>query len=124
MQFSEIIVIGVIWGGLMFYFLTPFKSKSLQNNKNKSVRSALFASLLSVMMHKKAILAFAMLTITLVCVWLNYSQLKWHNDNHGGGEMAFNPITKAIYYMIGITIYTGILYFLSAFKIAKARCLR
>lgn len=124
MQFSEIIVIGVIWGGLMFYFLTPFKSKPLQRNKDDSFRDDFLASLFGGIKHKKFIFAFVMLIVTLVCVWLGYSQLKWHNDNHGGGEMTFNPTIKSIYYMVGITIYTGILYLLSAFKIAKASSLR
>lgn len=124
MTFSEIIVFGVIWGALMLYFLTPFKSKRLQNKKDQSFKSAFWESLRSGITHKKVILAFVMLSSTLAYIWQYYVQLEWHIAAHGGSEMTFNPTTKAIYTVVGIIIYAVILYLLSALKRAKASSLR
>ena len=119
LQYSAIIVFAVIWGGLMFYFLTPIERNTLQSKKGISFKKAFMASLLSGMKHKKIILAFVLLIGTLIGVWLNYAQLEWHNAAHGGGEMTFNPTTQAIYSIVAITIYTVMLYLLSAYKRMK-----
>lgn len=119
MHFSAIIVFAVIWGGLMFYFLTPFERNKHRNKKDNSFGNAFKTSLLSGMKHKKVILAFVMLISTVICIWLYYAQLDWHNAAHGGGEMTFNPTIQAIYYIVAITIYTVMLYLLSAYKRAK-----
>ena len=119
MQYSAIIVFAVVWGGLMYYFLTPFERNTLQSKKDNSFSRAFKASLLSGMKHKKVILAFVLLIGTLICIWLNYAQLEWHNAAHGGEETTFNPTTKAIYYIVAITIYTVMLYLLSAYKRTK-----
>ena len=95
MHFSAIIVFAVIWGGLMFYFLTPFERNKHRNKKDNSFGNAFKTSLLSGMKHKKVILAFVMLISTVICIWLYYAQLDWHNAAHGGGEMTFNPTIQS-----------------------------
>lgn len=121
---TEYFVFWGIWGVIMLYFFTPFNTKPLKNKKRLSFRSAFIASLLSGIKHKKVILAFAMLSSTLVYIWHYHRQLEWYHATHGGGEMTFNPTTNAIYIIVSILLYTVILYLVSACKRAKASSYR
>ena len=119
LQFSEIVVFGIVWGGLMIFFLTPFKRKAnIEFKKTTKVTfpNALKDSLIKIALHKKAILALIMLMITLNYTWSYHSQLEWYNNAHGGGEMSINPTKQAIYYMVSITIYAILLYLFLAFR--------
>jgi hypothetical protein len=119
MQFSEIVVFGIVWGGLMIYFLTPFNkvtSNEIQGSSDVTFSKVFQNSLTKLALHKKAILALLMLTITLIYIWMYYTSIEWYLKAHGEGEQSINPMEQAFYHMISIILYAAILYLFLAFR--------
>ena len=119
MQFTEIVVFGIVWGGVMIYFLTPFNRKTnveFYEDTNRTFTTVFISSLLGLIVHKKALLAFVMLGVTIFYTWSYYSSLEMYFQVHGGIEKTINPTKQAIFYTLSFFIYTLILCFLIAFK--------
>jgi hypothetical protein len=119
MQFSEIVVFGIVRGGLMIYFLTPFNkltSIEIQGITDVTFSKAFKNSLTKLVLHKKAILALLMLIITLIYIWMYYTSIEWYIRVHGEVVQSINPMEQAIFNTINITLYTAILYLLLAFR--------
>jgi hypothetical protein len=119
MQFTEIVVFGIVWGGLMIYFLTPFNKKTvieIQGSTDVTFSKAFKDSLTSLILHKKAILALLMLMITLIYIWMYYTSIEWYFKAHGEVEKSVNPMDQAFYYMINIISYAAFLYLFLAIR--------
>lgn len=119
MQFSEIVVFGIVWGGLMIYFLTPFNVKTsieIPASNNVTFSKAFKDSLTKLVAHKKAHLALLMLMLTLTYIWMYYTSIEWYFKSHGEVEQSINPMEQAFYSMISILLYAAILYLFLAFR--------
>lgn len=119
MQFSEIVVFGIVWGGLMIYFLTPFNVKTsieIPASNGLTFSKAFKDSLTKLVVHKKAILALLMLLVTLNYIWMYYTSIEWYFKAHGEFEQSINSMEQALYYMISILLYAAILYLFLAFR--------
>ncbi|MCM3667246.1 hypothetical protein M3204_22880 [Mesobacillus subterraneus] len=119
MQFSEIVFFGIVWGGLMIYFLTPFNKKTsieIQESTDVTFSKAFKNSLTKLLFHNKAILALLMLMITLIYIWMYYTSIEWYFRVHGEVVQSINPMERAFYYMISIILYTAFLYLFLAFR--------
>jgi uncharacterized membrane protein (UPF0182 family) len=115
LEFAELVVFGIVWGGLMVYFLTPFNNKiSVEGNSKVTVSKAFKESLTRLLLHKKAILALLMLIITLNFIWSYFISIDDHNKLHGVTSESSKP--QAIFYMISITLYALLLYILLAVR--------
>lgn len=115
MEFAELVVFGIVWGGLLVYFLTPFNDKiSVEGNSKVTVSKAFKESLTRLILHKKAILALLMLIITLNFIWTYFISIDDHNKLHGVASESVKP--QAIFYMISITLYAALLYILLAVR--------
>ncbi|MFE4430995.1 hypothetical protein ACFRH9_29185 [Peribacillus butanolivorans] len=126
MGYSAIAVILLVYSGLMTFFLVPFQrrvySKKYKQNQ-VSFLSVFKDSLIKMIVHKKAILAFILLSFTVFCIWLGYADAEYHYNAHSG----YSPIStniKAIYSMFGLFVYTVLLFLLLGFartlKIVKS----
>jgi hypothetical protein len=119
MQFTEIVVFGIVWGGLMIYFLTPFNKKTsieIQGSIDVTFQKAFKDSLTKLAFHKKSILALLMLMITLIYIWMYYTSIEWYFKAHGEVLQSINPMEQAIFYTISIILYAAILYLFLAFR--------
>lgn len=119
MQITEIVVFGMIWGGVMIYFLTPFNRKTnveFHGDKNRTFKNVFIGSLLRLVFHKKAILAFVMLGATFFYIWSYYSSLEMYFQVHERIEKTIDPTKQAIFYTLSFFIYALIICFLIAFK--------
>lgn len=87
-----------------------------EENTKVTFLNILKDSFVKIAMHKKAIFALIMLIITLIYIWSSHSQIEWHNNIHGGGELSFNPTKQAIYYMTSLIIYAVFLYLFLAIR--------
>ncbi|MBS8266334.1 hypothetical protein DYI25_18080 [Mesobacillus boroniphilus] len=114
MQFTEIVVFAIVWGGLMTYFLIPFDNKiSIEGTFPK----AFMVSLKKQVFHKKAILAFALLLVTLITIWSDFKSAVVYDILHGiTRESAADPQEQAIFYMISVMIYAALLYLFLAVR--------
>jgi len=109
---SGIVVMAIVCGGLMIFFLTPTKREAIIDNQQKSKMSfaeALKYSSIQTLFHKKAILAFLQLVITLIIIWQYHADLEWYNSAHGVIS-AVNPTKQAVLYMIAVTVYAVMIY--------------
>ena len=112
MSLPEIIVVGLIWGGLMIFFLMPFNLE-LQVMPKMSFSQVFKRNFINLLLHKKAILAFVMLIVTLHYFWQFYESIQVYQYIHGeDGFRIANPKEHAIYYMIGTCIYAILIYLL------------
>ncbi|MED4015142.1 hypothetical protein [Sutcliffiella cohnii] len=117
MQLTAIFIFGLVWGGLMIYFLTPTrKIENVDFEKDWTFQHAFKDSLISIGLQKKAVPVFLMIVIVVLAIWSFHSQLKWHNEAHGGGEMTYNPMTQAVLYIVGFIVYSAILYLYLAYR--------
>ena len=98
MQLSAIFIFGLVWGGLMIYFFTPTrKIENVDFKKDWNFQHAFKDSLISIGLQKKAVPVFLMLVIAVLAIWSYHSQLKWHNEAHGGGEMTYDLTVRSCY---------------------------
>lgn len=115
MSFVELMVFGIVWGGLMVYFLTPFNNKTnIEGNSKVTVSKAFKESLTRLILHKKAILALLLLIITLNFIWSYFISIDDYNTLHGVTSESGKP--QAIFYMISLTLYSVTLYILLAVR--------
>ncbi|MFT9599397.1 hypothetical protein [Mesobacillus sp.] len=115
MSFVELVVFGIVWGGLMVYFLTPFNNKTnIEGNSKVTVSKAFKESLTRLILHKKAILALLLLIITLNFIWSYFISIDDYNNLHGVTSESGKP--QAIFYMISLTLYSVTLYILLAVR--------
>ncbi|WP_043932640.1 hypothetical protein [Bacillus sp. EB01] len=116
---TEIVIFGIVWGVLLIYFLTPFKSMMIfesQKDTKLAFINVFKDSLIKIIKHKKAILALIMLIITLIYIWYYHSQLEWYNQAHGVEELSTKPKQHAIYYIVSVIVYSVILYIFVALR--------
>ncbi|MEH7237948.1 hypothetical protein [Bacillus sp. JJ1562] len=121
------LVLALVLGGLMIYFLTPLTREMDRNFKkysNKSLSVALKNSFIFTTVHKKAIFALLLVTVSLVAIWWSHLDIESYNIAHGG-ETLIDPTKQAITYMIGAASYAlGIYLFLiikRTIKIIKSK---
>ena len=116
MSLLEIIVIGLIWGGLMIYFLMPFNLEP-QVMPNMTFSQAFKRNLIKLVLHKKAILGLVLLVVTLHYFWQYYGAIQVYQYLHGEEGFAIvNPKVHAIYYMVGTCIYAVLIYLLLVWR--------
>lgn len=116
MEVHEIFIFGLIWGGLMYFFLTPFNTEP-QEIPRKPFPQNFKRNLFEVVLHKKAILALILLVFTIHYFLEFYASVQIYQQIHGeDGMKLVNPREHAIYYIIGVCIYTILIYLLSAFR--------
>jgi hypothetical protein len=115
MSLAELMVFGIVWGGLMVCFLTPFTNKTnIEGSSKVTVSKAFKESLTRFILHKKAILALLMLIITLNFIWSYFGSMDDYNKLHGVTRESGKP--QAIFYMISLTLYSVTLYILLAIR--------
>ncbi|WP_079504643.1 hypothetical protein [Mesobacillus jeotgali] len=109
MQFTALVVFAIVWGGLMIFFLTPV------NDKGESYTTVTWkVSLTRLILHKKAILAFALLLATLFSFWFYFESAEDYNQLHGITKESAEP--QVIFYMVSVVIYTIIIYLFLAVR--------
>lgn len=114
MPFTEIVVFAIVWGGLMSYFLRPFDDKISMEGTFSRV---FIVSLKKLLFHKKAVLAFLLLVITLASIWFYFLSAEEYAKLHAiTRESAADPQEQAIFYMISTVLYTALLYLISAVR--------
>ena len=72
MGYSEIVVLFLVYSGFIAFFLVPFQSDwCLINHQQSQINfiTAFKDSLIKMFFHKKAILAFILLSCTLFSIW-------------------------------------------------------
>ena len=117
MEYSEIVVVLLVYSGSIAFFLVPFQGEwNLINQQQSHVkfREVFKVSLTSMVFHKKAILALVLLSFTLFITWSIYQGAEYHFNAHSG----YPPVStdlKAIYSMGGVLVYTVVLSLLIAF---------
>ncbi|MBT2637492.1 hypothetical protein [Bacillus sp. ISL-39] len=111
MQFTAIVVFAIVWGGLMIYFLTPFYGK-VERNPNDSFAKALKVSLTRLILHKKAILAFLLLLVTLMSIRSYFISAEEYDRLHAITRESGNPVL----YMVSVVLYAALLYLLLAVR--------
>ena len=104
----EWIVMSIIWGGLMCYFISPFHKNDVGNVT--SMKVALKVSLQRVTFHRKFLLAMVLFILTYLAIWYSYKDLAWYNEAHGVSN-TFNMAETVPFYLAGVTLYTLFIYF-------------
>ncbi len=105
----EWIVMVVIWGGLMLYFIIPFHENADQHQHKITIKQALISSFKRVTGQKKMILAVSFLLLTYLAIWYSAKDLAWYNQAYGVTAAA-DPAGKVPIYLAGVTIYALMLY--------------
>jgi hypothetical protein len=101
----DIIMLALVWGVLLVYFLTPFQRKKDSLPKDKmSFSAAVRLSIVSVTFHKKAIMAFTLILLSCIAVWWSQSQNDLYRETH-----ALDPERQPPY-LIGILLYSLLVY--------------
>ena len=111
MQFTSIVVFAIVWGGLMIYFLTPFHGK-IERNPNDTFVKALQISLARLIFHKKALLAFLLLLVTLMNIRSYFRSAEEYARLHAITRDAGDPG----FYMIIVVLYAALLYLFLAVR--------
>lgn len=108
MDYTSLIMMAIVWGGLLTYLLAPIqrKSETLALGQINFV-DALKQSFVNVTFHKKAILALILIVVTLFVTSWSQQQEELYNEIHG-----INSQTRPINYTLGIVIYSIIIYLL------------
>ncbi|MDX5475092.1 MAG: hypothetical protein LPK00_06090 [Bacillaceae bacterium] len=108
------LVLAIILGGLMIYFLTPMKNEAIndfEQHKSKGISLALKNSFFFTTFHKKAVLALLLLLVTISIIWWSQLQVVSYNAAHGILSKKM-PTDEAVRYIIGFSIYTFSIYLL------------
>ncbi len=106
------LVLAIILGGLLIYFLTPSPrevDKDFQQNSNIGLSTAIKDSFISITVHKKAICALLLFTSSLAVIWWSHLQSELYNVAHGVKPL-IDPTIQATSYMVGATIYAVVIY--------------
>lgn len=111
MPFSVIVVFAIVWGGLMVYFLTPFHGR-IDRNPHDTFAKALQISLARLILHKKAILAFLLLLVTLMSIRSYFVSAREYDELHAINRDSGDPVL----YMIGVVLYAAFLYLFLAVR--------
>lgn len=111
MQFTAIVVVAIVWGGLMIYFLTPFHGK-IERNPNDPFTKVLQESMTRLILHKKAILAFLLLLVTLMSIRSYFISAEEYARLHAITRESGNPAI----YMVSVVLYAALLYLLLAVR--------
>lgn len=115
---SGIVVLAIVCGGLMIFFLTPsqrIENIDIQKHSKMSFVEAWKASSTQTIFHKKAILALLQLVVTLIVIWQYHVDLEWYNREHGVISST-TPTEQAILYMIAVTLYAVMIYLVLVVK--------
>ncbi|MCH1626727.1 hypothetical protein [Fredinandcohnia quinoae] len=110
MDHSGLLMMAIVWGVLYIYFLTPLpfqKSTETEQHSEMKFGSALKLSVIKITFHRKAILAFILLLITLFVTWWSQVQNEIYNEIHG-----ISLQTTPINYTVGTIVYAVIIYLL------------
>ncbi|WP_313800416.1 hypothetical protein [Cytobacillus sp.] len=128
MEYSEILVMLLVYSGLMTFFLVPFQNQvnSKDYQQNQGFFKEIFKdNLINLVFHKKAILALILIGFTLLSIWLGYSGIEEHYNSHSG----YPPIStnlKALYSICGVLVYTVVLLlflgYVRTLKIVNSAC--
>ena len=111
MPFSAIVIFAIVWGGLMIYFLIPFHGK-IDRNPHDPFTKALQVSLGRLILHKKAILAFVLLLVTLISIRFYYISAEEYDELHAINRDSGDPVL----YMSGVVLYAAFLYLFLAVR--------
>ncbi|MFD1779207.1 hypothetical protein ACFSFW_11055 [Fredinandcohnia salidurans] len=108
MDYTSLIMMAIVWGGLLFYFLTPIKRNPETVAHGKiNFLDALKYSFVNVTFHKKAILALTLIVVTIFVTSWSQQQTELYNEMHG-----INSQTQPINYTLGIVMYSILIYLL------------
>lgn len=110
-------VLAVVLGSLMIYFLTPPQRKAdndFRQAANKNFSVALKNSFIMTTLHRKAIFAIVLFSLSLIAIWWSHLQMELYQVDHGI-QSAIEPTGQAISYIIGSTFYAVIIYVLLVF---------
>ncbi|WP_062107467.1 hypothetical protein [Bacillus niameyensis] len=106
MNYSGLAIMALVWGILFIYFLTPFQKKAQTKAlPYLSFADALKNSFFEITFHKKAILGFVLLLITVLATWWSRVQTDFYNEIH-----AIHSAIKQPNYILGIIFYAAIIY--------------
>ena len=111
MGVSEIAVLLLVYSGLLIFFLVPLESRVQSKYHQQSQVSFLSVfkdNLVTMIYHKKAVLALVLVGVTLICIWSGYANVEWHYNAHSGYLPISTKLT-AIYSICGVLIYTIVL---------------
>lgn len=112
MGYSEIVVMFLVYGGLITFFLVPFPKKVNSRNQQQSqiaYSTVIKDTFIRTIFHKKAIFALILLSFTLFSIWGGYAQAEYHINSHSG----YPPIStnqKAITSICSVFVYTIVIY--------------
>ena len=113
MSLAELLVFGIVWGGLMSYFLMPLDDKiSLEG----TFSHVFIVSLKKLFFHKKAIFAFVLLVITVMSIWYYSLSAEEYDKLHGITGESADPHEQAIIYTISTIVYATLLYLFLAVR--------
>ncbi|WP_078380773.1 hypothetical protein [Sutcliffiella halmapala] len=126
MVFSESSVLLLVYTGLIIFFLVPFqsdKSTKIPQQSLQTFKTVYKVSLMKMIFHKKAIFAFLLVIISLLFIWLGFSEADSHTNRHSGNPPISTKL-EAIINMSMMLVYTLILYLslalIRALKIEKS----
>ncbi|WP_100333620.1 hypothetical protein [Bacillus alkalisoli] len=108
------LVLAIILGGLMIYFLTPMRNeihKDFVQSASKSFTVAMKNSFILTTFHKKAVFALLLFLITILVIWWSHIQTELYNVAHGI-QPKIIPTNQAVSYIIGFTFYVFTIYLL------------
>ena len=108
------LVLTIILGGLLIYFLTPMKKEATNDFEQqhlKGISVALKNSFIFTTFHKKALFALILFFLTISIIWWSQIQMESYNAAHGILSKKM-PTDEAVRYIIGFTIYTFSIYLL------------
>lgn len=108
MDYTSLIMMAIVWGGLLFYFLAPTQRNpaTVAHGKINFV-DALKYSFVNVTFHKKAILALTLIVVTIFVTSWSQQQAELYNEMHG-----INSQTQPINYTLWIVMYSLMIYLL------------
>jgi len=106
MHYTSLIMMALIWGALLIFFLVPFsKSKDPGILDNMNFTEALKHSFVMITFHKKAILAFLLIAITLFITLWTVNQNVYYNEIH-----AIKPQPSSFKFPLGVLVYSAAVY--------------
>ncbi|MFJ7730988.1 hypothetical protein ACIQXF_03760 [Lysinibacillus sp. NPDC097231] len=118
MDLSELTVMIIIFSGIMIFFLVPFNKYQCKEIQQRRTFLIIFKdSLLQITFHKKALLAFLLVSFLLAAIWFGYEQEEYH-FNAPSGYPLISTHSEAVLAICAFLGYTIILYLLLALWIS------
>lgn len=107
MNFSEFIILILIYSGLLIFFLIPFsKQNHLHDYREQLPLTAVFKkNLVDMISHKKTGLALLLFSLTLISIPIGFESAASHYNAHSGYSPISNNLQSS-FSMIGLVIYT------------------